>query len=350
MVADAPPVPVSARRCLRDHLGDALEALLRTDEKICLLGEDIVDPYGGAFKVTRGLSSRYPDRVRSTPVSEAGILGLATGMSLAGWRPVVEVMFGDFLTLGFDQLFNHAAKFPRMYNGQVRCPVVVRTATGGGRGYGPTHSQCPEKYFLGVPGVAVTAANLHAAPLPILRALSRRSQPSLFVEGKTLYDQVPWTARRLEEVGWLHEDFELGGFPVRLLSLVPPEECALAVVAYGSMAHRLERVLFDLAVERELFGLLVCPVRLNPEDLDPLWDRIEAIGRVAFVEEGTAGWGWGSEWAVRAQQRLHGRLQAPPLLLASRPDVIPCGVERERETLRSDGDLRRALEDFIDGR
>lgn len=136
-----------------DSLNAALHGCLEADDSVVVLGEDILDPYGGAFKVTRGLSSAFPDRVVTTPVSEAGIVGLANGMALRGLRPVVEVMFGDFTTLVADQLINHAAKFAAMYGHRVSVPLVVRTPMGGRRGYGPTHSQTLEKLFLGVPGL-----------------------------------------------------------------------------------------------------------------------------------------------------------------------------------------------------
>jgi acetoin:2,6-dichlorophenolindophenol oxidoreductase subunit beta len=114
---------------------------MASDERVVLIGEDLLDPYGGAFKVTRGLSSAFPDRVLSTPISEAGMVGVATGMAMRGLRPVVEIMFGDFVTLVADQIINHATKFSWMYNDQVKVPLVIRTPMGGRRGYGPTHSQ-----------------------------------------------------------------------------------------------------------------------------------------------------------------------------------------------------------------
>jgi len=125
-----------------DSLNNALKTALDNDLRVYLLGEDILDPYGGAFKVTRGLSTLFPDRVLTTPISEAAITGVSGGMALRGLRPVAEIMFGDFVTLIADQLVNHAAKFRWMYNDKVRVPMVVRTPMGGRRGYGPTtHSR-----------------------------------------------------------------------------------------------------------------------------------------------------------------------------------------------------------------
>src|SRR5512140_2514782 len=133
-----------------ERLNTGLHRAMETDERVYLLGEDLLDPYGGAFKVVKGLSTKYPTRVLTTPISEASIVGVATGMALRGLRPVAEIMFGDFVTLIADQVVNHAAKFRWMYNDNVRLPMVVRVPMGGRRGYGPTHSQSLEKMFLGV--------------------------------------------------------------------------------------------------------------------------------------------------------------------------------------------------------
>ena len=123
---------------------------LKADPRLVMIGEDIEGAYGGAFKVTKTLSHEFPGRVRNTPISEAAIVGLGNGIALGGMLPVVEIMFGDFLTLCADQIINHAAKFRFMYNDQVTVPLIIRTPMGGKRGYGPTHSQSIEKHFLGL--------------------------------------------------------------------------------------------------------------------------------------------------------------------------------------------------------
>ena len=168
-------------------MGDALRAALNEDDRVILLGEDLVDPYGGAFKVTRGLSTDFPGRVRSTPISEGAIAGLSAGLALSGYRPIAEIMFGDFLTLCFDQIVNHIAKYEAMYNGKVTCPVIIRTPSGGGRGYGPTHSQSLEKHFFGVPHLRVVASSLVHDPAAVLRALLAQDSPVLLIEHKLLY-------------------------------------------------------------------------------------------------------------------------------------------------------------------
>jgi 2-oxoisovalerate dehydrogenase E1 component len=117
-------------------LGHYFRQWMDEDDDVFLIGEDVLDPYGGAFKVAKGLSSAHPGRVYTTPISEAGITGLGVGLAIAGRRPLVEIMFGDFMTLTFDQLVNNASKFYQMFNRQISCPIVVRTPMGGRRGYG----------------------------------------------------------------------------------------------------------------------------------------------------------------------------------------------------------------------
>ena len=145
-------------------LNASLHDVMTQDERVYIMGEDILDPYGGAFKVTKGLSTTFPERVITTPISEAGIVGVAAGMALRGLRPIVEIMFGDFFTLIADQLINHITKFKWMYNDQVNVPIVIRAPMGGRRGYGPTHSQSLEKLFLGIPALRVLSPSTISVP------------------------------------------------------------------------------------------------------------------------------------------------------------------------------------------
>ena len=161
------------------------------DGRAILLGEDIGDPYGGAFKVTKGLQTRFPTKVFQMPISEQGFTGMAAGLALLGWRPMVEIMFGDFVTLAFDQLVNHAAKYQLMYNEQVKCPIVVRLPMGGGRGYGPTHSQNLEKHICGVPNLQVFAVSPYLPLGPFFRAIDAMQAPIVLVEYKQDYTRRP---------------------------------------------------------------------------------------------------------------------------------------------------------------
>ncbi len=147
-----------------ESLNRSLHQLIEQDKNIILIGEDILDPYGGAFKVTKGISSKFPDQVISTPISEAGFVGAATGMAMRGLKPIVEIMFGDFIGLAFDQILNHASKYEWMYNNSVSVPILIRTPVGARRGYGPTHSQSLESMFLPISGIEIVSPSIFHNP------------------------------------------------------------------------------------------------------------------------------------------------------------------------------------------
>jgi acetoin:2,6-dichlorophenolindophenol oxidoreductase subunit beta len=321
-------------------LGDALREALERDPRVVVMGEDIADPYGGAFKVTKGLSTAFPDRVRTTPISEAGITGVAAGLALSGYRPIVEIMFGDFLSLTFDQIVNHITKYPEMTGHQVTCPVIVRTPSGGGRGYGPTHSQSLEKHFLGVPNLRVVAASTLVDPSDLLATLLSQDDPVLLVEHKLLYPrQFP------EPVDDLIVNRETGpsGTPTVRVSAVPQEDCSVTVVAYGHTAVLAVAAMRNLAIEEELFAELVVPAQIDPLDLDPVVRSVQATGSLVTLEEGTAGWSWGSGVVAEVQAVAFGDLRGPARVLTSEAGVIPSARHLEDRMLLGAHDIERAI-------
>jgi pyruvate/2-oxoglutarate/acetoin dehydrogenase E1 component len=293
-----------------EALNAALRQALAQDGRVYLLGEDLLSPYGGAFKVTRGLSEQFPGRVLSTPISEAGFTGLAAGMALRGLRPVVEIMFGDFITLAADQLINHAAKFAWMYGGAAAMPLLLRTPMGGRRGYGPTHSQTLEKHFLGAPGLRLLAPCALGDPQALLReAILRGSQPALFIENKLLYLLPVLEAPALTE-------FELQSLPlapgaqVHRLGIRAAPPPVLTLAAYGYMAELARQALERLAYEDELFAELIVPEQLAPFRLEAVIDSARSSGRLLTIEEGGLSLGWGAEVLAQTAQALGPRLKA----------------------------------------
>jgi len=285
-----------------ESLNQALHHALLTDEGVYLLGEDILDPYGGAFKVTRGLSTAFPERVLTTPISEAAIVGVASGMALRGLRPVAEIMFGDFVTLIADQIVNHAAKFRWMYNDMVRVPLVVRTPMGGRRGYGPTHSQSLEKMFLGVPGLRVVAPNALGDPGQLLEAAIADDDPVLFVEHKLLYTRPLLEAGQGDLL-----DYEIQSFGAPFTNYVLrftnyAEKPHLTIATYGYNFELARAAALELMMEREIFCEIVLFSQLSPFELDPLLDSLARTGRLLTVEEGGLTLGWGAEILARVAE------------------------------------------------
>ena len=316
------------------------------DERVFLLGEDMLDPYGGAFKVTRGLSTAFPERVMTTPISEAGIVGVAAGMALRGLRPVVEIMFGDFLTLAADQIINHAAKFRWMYNDQVRLPMVIRTPMGGRRGYGPTHSQTLEKFFLGVPGLQVLApCALHhpsaGGPGDLLtRALLTSQDPVLFIENKLLYLQSVQDESSLGEFEIRHSavESEPPAFSLALKAAPPP---TLTILAYGYMAELARQAVLQLAYEREIFTELVVLTQLAPFRMQPVLEFLRRTHRLLVVEEGTFTLGWGAEIVARSAEALGSSLLAYGRV-AAQEVPIPSSGPLEEQVLPGLGEILSA--------
>lgn len=329
---------------LARELGDTFCRLLKDDPRVVILGEDIADPYGGAFKVTRGLSFDFPDRVRTTPISEAAITGLAAGLALGGFRPIVEIMFGDFITLCFDQIVNHIAKYQPMYNGRTECPVIIRTPSGGGRGYGPTHSQSLEKHFLGVPHLRVIAASLHHDPYLVFRSFLQQSEPVLYIEHKLLYPQhlILPEAGRLGDFD-VHEDQGVSGLSTLTMSVVPRQDCSVTVLAYGYQALVAEQVIQKLAMEEEIFAELLIPAQIAPMDWAPVEQSVEATKSLITVEEGTGGWSWGSEVAAELGGRLFHRMRHPVRVLASERSIVPSARHLEVNMLMNARKIEQAI-------
>lgn len=284
-----------------DRLNFALQHALETDERVYLLGEDLLDPYGGAFKVTRGLSTKFPERVLTTPISESAIVGIANGMALRGLRPVAEIMFGDFVTLIADQLINHAAKFRWMYNDQVRVPLVVRAPMGGRRGYGPTHSQSLEKLFLGVSGLRVVAPNSLGDPAELLETAIRQDEgPILFVEHKILYTRPVLETK--DSVDWKVESG--GEYPYFVLRSEAPAQ--LTIATYGYNFELARAAAHELMYEHEIFAEIVLFSQLSPFELSPLFDSLRRTKHLLTVEEGTLTLGWGAEIVTRSAETIPG--------------------------------------------
>jgi pyruvate/2-oxoglutarate/acetoin dehydrogenase E1 component len=332
---------VIEQRCVQ-VLNEALHELFEQRDDVYLLGEDVLDPYGGAFKVTQGLSTRFPGRVLTTPVSEASLFGVASGMALRGYRPILEIMFGDFIALGFDQIVNGIAKFREMFDDQVTLPLVVRTPMGGRRGYGPTHSQSLEKLLLGVPGITVVAASdCHDLRL-LLRAAVEDDDPVFFIENKLLYGRV----QRRPENGYVDglRCVESGGrYPALTFSGSDAGGGSATVVTYGGMLPIVLEAATRLILERELFTEVVALGQLHPLDLAPVLESVARTGALVTVEEGTRTGGVGAEIAARVQEAAWDDLQRPIERVAARDGIVPAARTLEDAMLPDVDDVVAAV-------
>jgi 2-oxoisovalerate dehydrogenase E1 component len=311
------------------------------DEKVVLLGEDVMDPYGGAFKVTKGLSTEFPARVLNTPISEAAIVGFGNGLAVAGLRPIVEIMFGDFLALAADQIINQASKFSYVYNCQLNMPIIIRTPMGGKRSYGATHSQSLERHFFGTPGLSIVAVNSIFDPVLLLQRIhAHLLSPCLLVENKQLYTvQLHQTAadgRRWVENGQ--------ALPTLKLAVAGPAD--LTIVAYGGMIDDVEVAVKNAFVEAEIIVEVLAPTIIYPFDIAPIAESVAKTGRLLVVEEGQGFAGFGAEVIAACAERLQDQSFVAARVCAA-PHPIPCSRELEKEALPGAAAVRKGIQDLL---
>ena len=330
-----------SKRCVQ-VLNEALHEVFAERDDVYLLGEDILDPYGGAFKVSQGLSDAYPDRVLTTPISEASLFGVAAGMALRGQRPILEIMFGDFIALGFDQIVNGIAKFREMYDDQVTVPLVVRTPMGGRRGYGPTHSQSLEKLLLGVPNIVVVAASECHDLRGLVVAAVEDERPVFLIENKLMYGRPN---RRPEDghIGELAVRETDGPYPALTFSGTDFGEGTATIATYGGMVPVVLEAATELILEHEIFCEVVALSQLLPVELDAVLESVARTGALVTAEEGTLTGGCGAEIAARVQEAAWSELRGPVQRVAARDGIIPSARPLEDAMLPSAHDVVEAI-------
>jgi len=276
----------------RTAIRDALDEELAADERVIFFGED-VGAAGGVFAATPGLFEKYgPRRVFDTPISELALAGAAFGSAVHGLRPVVEIMFGDFLTLAMDTLVNQATKYRFLTGGEVSVPLVVRSVVGAGGRFGAIHSQMPASWFMGVPGLKIVAPSTPADAKALLKAAIRDDDPVLFFEHKRLY---ALEGEVNGDVGTLGEAAVVrAGSDVTIATAMKSVHDALEA------AERLERD----AVSAEVIDLRT----LRPIDVGTVVASVRKTNRVAIVEEGPLTGGWAGEVLACVTEEALGHL------------------------------------------
>ena len=276
----------------RTAVRDALDEELAADERVILFGEDVAVA-GGVFAATPGLYEKYgPDRVFDTPISELALAGAAFGSAVTGLRPVIEIMFGDFLTLAMDMLVNQATKYRFLTQEQVSVPLVIRSVVGAGGRFGAIHSQMPASWFMGVPGLKVVAPSTPADAKALLKAAVRDDNPVLFFEHKRLYTLE---GEVNGEVGTLGEAAVVrAGSDVTLVTAMKGVHDALAAAE---------------ALEPDGISVEVVDLRtLRPIDVDTVLSSVRKTSRLVVVEEGPLTGGWAGEVVARVTEEALGLL------------------------------------------
>jgi pyruvate dehydrogenase E1 component subunit beta len=288
-----------AAQRMREALRDAMAEEMRRDEAVYVMGED-VGVFQGAFKVTEGLLDEFGEkRVRDTPISENTMVGMGVGSAMAGLRPIVELMTVNFALLAFDQMINHAAAIPYMFNGQARVPMVIRMPGGGGHQLGPTHSHSFEAIFLQIPGLLVACPSTPADGKGLLKASIRDDNPVIFIEHETLYG-----ARGEVPEGDDHV-LRFGEAAVRR------QGTDVTIVGILRMAHIAQQAAKTLAGEHGVEAEVIDPRTLRPLDLDTILDSVRRTSRLVIVEEGWPHGGVGANIAALVTEQAFDHLDAP---------------------------------------
>ena len=332
-----------------DSINTALHEACRLDKKVFVIGEDIHDPSGGTFRITKGLSTKYPAQVIPTPICESSIVGLGIGMAIRGMLPVVEIMFGDFLTLCADQIINHAAKYPWVFNGQISLPLVIRSPMGGRRGYGPTHSQTLEAIFLNIPHIKIIAPSHFHNPGQLLTNVIRsEGVVTIFVENKLLYPVNLLESGRHPTYHSRVISESATSYPTVIVDIPGDQDPDAVMVCYGGMAPIGFAAQQQLFTEDELRLRLVIPSQIKPLPMTNIILSIDSCRRILIAEEGYGTNGWGAELSAQLYERLLQDLSHPIRRIASLDYPIPTAKPLEEEVLPSKNDIIHGVIDLIE--
>lgn len=320
---------LNSRRCV-EKIQNAFKRIIE-DNRVIFLGEDIKDPYGGAFKATKGLSALKENQVYNMPISEACMVGMAVGMGLQNKLPVVEMMFGDFVSLGFDQLLNHATKYSWIYGNDISVPMVLRVPMGGKRGYGPTHSQSLEKFLMGIPNLRIFALSYVFDVEKIYRYIfSIVNQPIVVIENKKLY------AEKLAviENGRLDDFYVLEtnnyGISSMRFSTDDEENADYTIITYGGMVRECLAASEELMMNDEIVVDVIVLSQISPLPLEDIKDLVRNGTTIVTVEEGTKTLGIGAEIITSCIEKNIGKKYKR---IAAYDCPIPNGIELELQML-----------------
>ncbi|OFX14157.1 MAG: hypothetical protein A2Z18_06625 [Armatimonadetes bacterium RBG_16_58_9] len=299
---------------------------MERDESVFVMGEDVGRPFGGADKITEGLWEMFGDeRVRNTPITEEVIAGAAVGAALVGMRPVVEIMYFDFILLAMDQIVNQAAKVRYMSGGQARVPMVIRTVCGAGRSSAAHHSQSLESWFVHVPGLVVVMPSTPYDAKGLLKSAIRDDNPVLFIEPKLCY-QVSGEAPEDEYL------VPLGKADVKR------EGRDVTIVAMGNMVSKAmaaAEVLSSEGIEAEVID----PRTLSPLDLQTIVESVRKTGRLIITHQAVEQGGVGAEIATRVTSEAFDYLDAPVERVAAKNAPTPFAPILENSVLPQTEDI-----------
>ncbi|HEY61770.1 MAG: alpha-ketoacid dehydrogenase subunit beta [Anaerolineales bacterium] len=318
---------------IREAINEALHEEMARDDRVFLMGEDI-GVAGGVFKVTAGLLDAYgPERVIDTPISEAGIVGLAVGAAMTGRRPIVEIMFSDFTTLASDQIVNQAAKLRYMTAGQCTIPMVIRTAMGAGRRAAAQHSQSLHAWFAHIPGIKVVMPSTPEDAKGLLKSAIRDDNPVMFLEDKMMYNQS----------GPIPD----GDYTIEIgKARIHRSGDAATIICTSSMLYPS----FDAAdrLAKDGFEIeIIDPRTIKPLDEETLIESAKKTGKVLVVDEGYQSFGVTAEIAARVMEGAFDYLEEPIKRLGAADVPVPFAPNLEDLTIPSAEQIYSTIKGMI---
>lgn len=312
-----------------EALREALREEMLREERVFLMGEDI-GVFGGAFKVTQGLLDEFgEERVRDTPISEAAIAGIGVGAAMSGMHPVIEIMFGDFMTIAMDQIVNHAAKMHYMTGGKAKVPLTIRTTMGAGRSSAATHSQSLHAWFCHIPGLKVVIPSTPYDAKGLLKTAIRDENPVVIFEDKMIYNLKGPVPEEEYLIQFGEADIKREGKDA-------------TVVATSSMVHVAMKAAEELSkqgVEVEIID----PRTLVPLDTEALCDSAAKTGHVVIVDEGHRQYGVTAELAGVIAEGAFDYLDAPIKRVGAMDVPIPFTPALEFPTIPDEEDVMNAV-------
>jgi pyruvate/2-oxoglutarate/acetoin dehydrogenase E1 component len=317
---------------MRQGVLQALDDALSEDPSVILMGEDIAAA-GGPFKVTEGLLEKHgPERVIDTPISEMAFLGAAVGAAVCGMKPVVEMMFIEFIGVALDQLTTQAATMRYLSRGRLTTPLVVRASAGAGQGFGCQHSQMLDHWFRGTPGLKVCVASSARSAYGLLRAAIDDPDPVVVLEPRILYGE--------------REDVDIpSGYrqPLGKAEIVRQGK-DVTIVTAGAMVRVARQAVESARLDAEIIDLLT----LWPWDRETVIGSVTKTGRLVTLEEAPAGSGWGSNIVATVATELFGSLKAPPHRITLPDAPVPYNGDLEARYLPSPSYVAEQVGALID--
>jgi 2-oxoisovalerate dehydrogenase E1 component len=339
VVEETDPTPLSDKPVtMVEAINHGLQEEMARNPKIVMWGEDIQDPKGGVFGVTRGLTEAFPGRVENSPLAEATIVGMASGMAVGGFKPVVEIQFADYSFPGYMQMRNEIPTLRWRSGGAWTSPMVVRVATGGYIRGGPFHSQCPETLYAHTPGWYIAYPSNAADAKGLIKTACRMDDPVIFFEHKGLYRQV--YSKSLEP----GPEYVLPFGQAKVVR----EGSDLTVVAWGRTVNMAQQALGALAAAGTEPSVEILDLRtIVPLDLDAVYASVRKTGRVLVAHEAPMLAGMGAEVAARIADAAFDCLDAPVRRVAARDSFVPFAPNLEAAVLPSVEEIAAAIQELL---